>query len=213
MQVTRFGHSALLVEAADARVLIDPGVFSVDDAFELTGLHAIVVTHQHPDHIDQQRIGRLFERNPDAVVLSDPDTAAQLPEFAAHTSGSATEIGGVTITGVGVEHAEILPAIPRITNVGVLLRADGEPSLFHPGDSYAEAPENVDILALPLTAPWTKVAETVDFVRRVAPTTVFPIHDAGATDAGLGLYWAHVSNHGGVDNLHDLGPTETKSFV
>ena len=212
MKVTRFGHSAVLVEADETRILIDPGVFSLGETFELTGLDAIVVTHQHPDHVDQQRVGQLFQANPDAVRLSDPDTAAQMPEFTVHTDGNTTEVGNLTITGVGVQHAEILPTIPRISNVGVLVTADGEPSIFHPGDSYAEAPQNVDILALPLTAPWTKIAETVAFVQRVAPKTVFPIHDAIVGDAGRGLYWGHVDNHGGADEALNLGPAQYATF-
>ena len=213
MQVTRFGHAALLVEAVGQRILIDPGVFSAAETFELTGLAAIVVTHQHPDHIDADRIARLLVQNPAAVRLSDPETAAQFPQFKAHQDGSTTEVGDVTITGVGVQHAEILPSIPRIANVGVLVSADGEHTLFHPGDSYAAVPDDVGILALPLTAPWTKVSETVEFARRVSPSSVFPIHDAGATVVAHQMYWGHVVKHSGVSDTRDLGATESATFV
>ncbi|NLC97914.1 MAG: MBL fold metallo-hydrolase, partial [Actinomycetales bacterium] len=56
MLITRFGHSCVLVELEDARILIDPGIFSSQEAFRLKDLSAIVVTHQHPDHIDRTRI-------------------------------------------------------------------------------------------------------------------------------------------------------------
>lgn len=216
MKVTRFGHSAVLVEADDTRILIDPGIFSLGETFELTGLDAIVVTHQHPDHADPQRLGGLLQRNPQAVVLTDPETAAQFAELTdrvtTHTDGDATGVGTLTITGVGAQHAEILPMIPRVTNVGVLITGPGQPTLFHPGDNYSEAPSGVDVLALPLTAPWTKVAETVDFVRRLAPTAVFPIHDAIVGDAGRGLYWGHVTNHGGAECI-TLAPGEASTFA
>jgi L-ascorbate metabolism protein UlaG (beta-lactamase superfamily) len=213
MHVTRFGHSAVLVEAAGQRVLIDPGAFSSAEVFEVQGLDAIVVTHQHADHLDRDRIGVLLERNPGAIRLSDPETAALMGGFTAHADGDVTELGTITITGVGTTHAEILPMIPRVTNTGVLITADGEPTLFHPGDAYAYAPDGVDILAAPLSAPWTKVAETVDFVRRVNPSVVFPIHDAGVTPLSHGIYWGHVSTHAGVEDPRNLGPTESAALA
>src|SRR4029079_8977883 len=116
MHVTRFGHSAVLVKAAGQRVLIDPGAFSSQDVFEVQGLDAIVVTHQHADHLDRDRIGALLDRNPGAVRLSDPETAALVGRMTAHSDGDVTELGTITITGVGTTHAEILPVIPRVTN-------------------------------------------------------------------------------------------------
>lgn len=213
MRVTRFGHSAVLVEAAGQRVLIDPGAFSSPEVFEVEGLDAIVVTHQHADHLDRGRAAALFERNPGAIRLSDPETASLVDGFTAHTDGDATELGAITITGVGTTHAEILPVIPRVTNTGVLVTADGEPTLFHPGDAYEYTPEGVDILATPLSAPWTKVAETVDFVRRVNPRVTFPIHDAGVTPLMHGIYWGHLSTHAGAPDARNLGPTDSATLA
>ncbi|HUQ00651.1 MAG TPA: MBL fold metallo-hydrolase [Aeromicrobium sp.] len=213
MRVTRFGHSAVLVESAGQRVLIDPGAFSSPDVFELEGLGAIVVTHQHADHLDRERVRGLIERNPDAVRLSDPETAAQFGDFSAHADGDVTALGELTITGVGTTHAEILPVIPRVANTGVLIAAAGEPTLFHPGDSYASAPGSVDVLAAPLSAPWAKVSETVDFVQRVNPRTVFPIHDAGISPLSYGIYWGHLSTHSGVDDARQVDPSGSVSLT
>ena len=55
MQVTHFGHSCVLLDTGAARLLLDPGGFS--SGFEdLTGLDAVLVTHQHPDHLDTERL-------------------------------------------------------------------------------------------------------------------------------------------------------------
>lgn len=214
MKITRLGHASILVEAADTRLLIDPGVFSPDDTFALEGLDGIVVTHQHPDHLDAHRIAELLARNDAAILLSDPETAAAAEHgsWTAHADGDETTIGGLTARGVGMLHAEILPHLPRVTNTGVLVSADDEPTLFHPGDSYEQAPADVDVLALPLSAPWTKIRETVDFLTRVSPTTVFPVHDGTIADQAYDIYWGHVENFGGVDDARRLGSAES-TFV
>lgn len=215
MQITRFGHAAVLVEAADTRILIDPGVFSPDETFTLEGLDAIVVTHQHADHIDVNRGPGLVKRNPGAQLISDPDSAGILEfgDWSPNADSLETVIGGITVTGVGSQHAVIVSSVPRVANVGVLLSATEEPTLFHPGDTYEYAPADVDILALPLSAPWTKVSETVDFVHRVSPGSLFPVHDRTISDIAYGIYWQHASTLGGVEDARKLGQTDADSFT
>lgn len=209
MKVTRHGHAAVLVEAAGSRILFDPGVFSLPSTFTLSDLHAIVVTHQHPDHLDRDRIDALVEANPQAQLLAEPETAETLEGWTPTGDGLTFEVGSVTVTGVGSTHAEILSSLPRVGNVGIVLTAQGEPSFFHPGDTYEYRPQGIDILALPLSAPWAKVSETVDFVRTIAPQTAFPIHDCTVADAAYGIYWMHVQNHGGVADLQRLRQDES----
>lgn len=202
------------MEAAGSRLLIDPGGFSVDEAFELQDLDGIVITHQHPDHVDTARLPGLLELNPDAVLIADPETAGTLEtgSWTSNADGLETTVRGLTVRGVGSQHAVILEALPRVANIGVLVSADGEPTLFHPGDTYEHAPADVDVLALPLAAPWAKVSETVEFVQRVSPTSLFPIHDGTIAKPAYGIYWQHVGNHGGVDDLRRLDQTETATF-
>lgn len=211
VKITRFAHAAVLVEVADKRILIDPGTFSGDDTFELTGLSAIVITHQHGDHVDPGRLPQLLEANPDAILLADPQTAAMLEVGAwlANADGNEVRIGDVTLRGVGAIHAEITPQLPRVNNVGIVVTAPGEPSLFHPGDTYEYAPAGIDVLALPLAAPWAKVSETIDFVQRVRPRTMFPIHDRTISDLAYPMYWGHSTKFGGVEDARQLGQHES----
>lgn len=215
MKITRFGHAAVLVEVADAMILVDPGIFSPDETFALEGLDAIVVTHQHPDHIDPARGAGLLERNPDAVLISDPESAATLEfgSWSANSDGFATEVKSASVTGVGSQHAVILPEIPRIANVGVLISAPGEPTLFLAGDTYEYVPDGVDVLGVPLAAPWAKISETVGFVQRVAPQVTFPVHDCTIADAAYGMYWSQVTNHGGVEDGRQLGQDESTTVT
>ena len=119
--------------------------------------------------------------------------------------GEGYRLGAATIRGVGQLHAVNHDAVPRCTNVGVVLQADGEPTLYHPGDAYDGKPGDVDVLAVPLNAPWARVAETIAFVRRVAPRQIVPIHDALLSEAGRRLYLGHVEGYGGDDLIvHNL---------
>jgi glyoxylase-like metal-dependent hydrolase (beta-lactamase superfamily II) len=53
MRLTHLGHACLLAEAGGARMLFDPGVLSGFD--DVRDLDAVLVTHQHPDHLDPAR--------------------------------------------------------------------------------------------------------------------------------------------------------------
>ena len=157
MILTHLGHSCLLVEAGGARLLIDPGTFT-SGFEELTDLDAVLVTHQHPDHLDVERLPLLLESKSGTVLVSEPEAAAELEkaglEAAPLHADSSVTFGRVTVTAVGGTHAEIDPAIPRIGNVGLVLAADGEPTLFHPGDAYAYAPSGVACSARRASTCW-----------------------------------------------------------
>lgn len=204
MLITRFGHSCVLVELEDARILIDPGIFSSQEAFRLKDLSAIVVTHQHPDHIDRTRIDVLAAMNPDALLIAETQTQVSLPGWLENADGVTYSIGGATITGVGRMHAPILPMVPQVGNVGVTITAPGSPVFFHPGDSYEQHPQNVHVLALPLTAPWAKISETLEFVQKIGAPIVFPIHDATIAEEAYDIYYGHIATHGKVDDLRKI---------
>lgn len=199
MRITHLGHACLLVESGGQRLLIDPGEFS-PGITDVSGIDVILVTHQHPDHLDLQRLPALLEANPHTRLYAEPQAAALLLGAgigAEHTvSGETLAFGSVRVTPVGEQHALINEALPRIGNLGVVLRSQGEPSLFHPGDAYDAEPGQVDILALPLNAPWTASRDTVAFARRISPRLCVPIHDALLSAIGRRLYLSHLQTFG-----------------
>ena len=216
MRITSLGHASLLVEIADTRLLLDPGVWS-PGAVGQRDVAAVLVTHQHPDHLDQDRLPALLEANPGAQVLADPDTAKLLQDKGvdarAVVAGDTVEVGPVTVTGVGELHALIHDDLPRIHNTGMLLRAEGEPTFFHPGDALDADPGQVDVLAFPLNAPWQRSREMTAFLRRLAAPHAIPVHDALLSETGRGLYLGQARDLGSPDTqVHDLAGGRTEEF-
>jgi L-ascorbate metabolism protein UlaG (beta-lactamase superfamily) len=209
MRLTHLGHACLLVEVEGARILIDPGNLAGDFTV-LEGLDLIAMTHQHPDHADPERLPALVARNPDALVVAEPQAAEVVAEQTHGavrarplSAGEPVQLHDVTVRPVGHLHAEIHESLPRIGNLGLVVSAAGAPTLFHPGDSYDADPGAVDILGVPVNAPWAKISATADFVRRIQPRIAVPIHDGLLNDSGRELY-LRLTNRFGPDGMRLL---------
>lgn len=200
MELTHFGHSCLLADFGNTRVLFDPGNFS--HGFEgITDLAAIVITHQHADHVDHARLPALCHANPDAALYADPQTADQLgAPCQVVRVGDRLSVGELTIRAVGGQHAVIHPEIPVVDNISYLVGDGDHPArLMHPGDALFVPGEPVDVLATPAAAPWMKIAEAVDFLRAVAPARAVPIHQAIIEPSARGVYYGRLSEMTNTD--------------
>jgi L-ascorbate metabolism protein UlaG (beta-lactamase superfamily) len=212
MRLTKFGHSCLLVEEGGTRLLLDPGSYS-EGFEELEGLTAICVTHQHADHLDTGRLRALLDASPGVRVVSDEGSAQALGEAGAEVEvvhdGDELTLGDLEVRVAGRTHAVIHPDVPVVPNVGYLVGG----RLFHPGDAFTVPGAPVELLAVPAGAPWLKLAEAVDYLRRVGPRVAFPVHEKVLSEIGQGLHYGQLERLGAGDrtsfrNLDDGRPVE-----
>ena len=196
MKLTKHEHACIVLEKDGASVVIDPGSFSADAAGIIAGADAVLITHEHADHVNPEAINEALAARPELRVYAPAGLrgtfAAHGDQFTAVAAGDSLDIGSFGITVHGAEHAVIHPDIPVIANVGYLV--DG--GLYHPGDAYFVPEVPVQVLLLPTSGPWMKLGEAADYVRAVRPQQIVQIHEMLLSDIGLGLAGALLGEQG-----------------
>ena len=196
MQLTKYTHSCVRLDDGDRTLVLDPGVFS-EVAAALDGADAVLITHEHPDHVVLDDLRAAAKRDPRLRIWAPEPVAADLADrgeqVSAAAPGAAFDAAGFAVRTFGGQHAVIHPSIPVIPNVAYLV----EDTVFHPGDSFTVPPVEVPVLLAPLHAPWSKVSEVIDFVVSVRAPRVVAIHDALLTPPGRGIVENHVARIGG----------------
>ena len=199
MRVTKYTHSCLRIEQDGAVLVVDPGAFSERTA--LAGADAVLITNEHIDHLDVDGLADTLAQRPGLRIYAHPDVLAKLAAFedvvTVVQAGSEFSAAGLTVRAYGGQHAVIHPDIPRIANLGFLI-SDGAGSVYTPGDSFTVPDEHVDTLFVPLSAPWLKLSEAIDFVRDVKPGRAFALHDFLLTETGAQVSDGHLARLGGT---------------
>jgi L-ascorbate metabolism protein UlaG (beta-lactamase superfamily) len=194
MRITKFGHSCVRIEHDGVALVLDPGVFSEPEA--LDGATGVLITHEHPDHVHPELL-----RGSDAPIWTIEAVARllreQAPDVAERVTvvrpGERLAVSGLPVEVVGDKHAVIHPDYDRFDNSGYVVTA-GERTVYHPGDALTAPGRPVDVLLAPVSAPWLKVSEAVDFVRKVGAPRSLGIHDRIYSEIGLGMVDTHMAN-------------------
>lgn len=186
MRITKFGHACVRIDSGGTAVVLDPGGWTEREAVE--GAAVVLVTHEHPDHLDPDNL-----RAANAPIYTIGAVARQIgqraPDLVERVTvvkpGDALDLG-LPVTVVGEKHAVIHPELTHFDNSGYLLEVEGR-RVFHPGDALTERPDAVDLLLLPVHAPWNKLSEVVDYGRAVGAPLSVAIHDGLLNERGLNL--------------------------
>lgn len=200
MKLTKHEHACVVFEKDGASVVVDPGSFSAGAAEIIAGAEAILLTHEHFDHVNEAAISEALAARPDLRVYGPAalrDTfGAHADQFTAVAAGDELSLASFDIGVHGSVHAVIHQDIPPVANVGYLF--DG--SVYHPGDAYHVPDVPVSVLLLPTSGPWMKIAEAADYVRAVRPQQIVQIHEMLLSDIGLNLA-ANLLGENGLTGL------------
>ncbi|MBM7791039.1 MBL fold metallo-hydrolase [Tenggerimyces flavus] len=182
MRIQKYTHACVRLEKGDQALVIDPGTFS--EAEPLDGATAVLITHEHPDHLDPAKL----EKYPDLPIYTNEAVAEQLADFGTDrlnvvAEGSRFEIGAFQISVHGALHEVIHPDLPSVPNVGFFV----DDSFFHPGDAFTVPDRPVRTLMVPVSAPWLRAADSVDYIRTVRPELALAVHDGLYNDIGLSI--------------------------
>jgi L-ascorbate metabolism protein UlaG (beta-lactamase superfamily) len=209
MRLRKLGHACVRLEQAGVTLVIDPGSFSAPDA--LDGANAVLITHEHVDHVVPDQLRAAAQATPDLRIWTNRSVADLLAGGGLHVetvaSGDRFRVADTfDVMVTGEWHAVIHPDVPRVHNVCYLV----DSLVFHPGDSFTPPEQPVDTLLLPFYAPWCKISEVIDYARAVKPRLAVPIHDALLSDYGLALVDRLLGPQGpGIGtNYRRLGPTD-----
>ena len=202
MKLTKFAHACVRLEKDGKVLLVDPGTFSEDAVFERAD--AILVTHEHPDHLDVDRLKGL-----DAPIYTNAGVAAQLTELGDRVSvvagGQSFEAAGFAVRAYGKDHAVILPELGvPCANVGYLI----EDAVYHPGDSFTQPDRAVHTTLVPISGPWFSLPPAIEYARTIKTEQTIGIHDGLLNPIGLGMMKRWLTDQGGHPYL-GLAPGES----
>ncbi len=186
MKIKKIGHCCLVIEINGKRIMTDPGNFSTNQKNE-TGIDLILYTHEHQDHYHLETLQEVFKNNPNAIIIANTAVGKLLTEagfkFTKVEDGETFDLNGIKIIGFGNKHAEIYGTYGQVQNTGYMIN-----ELCYPGDNFEFPNSKVDILALPISGPWMRVRDAIEYAKKLKPRIAFPVHDAYIHDWANFIY-------------------------
>lgn len=186
MRIYKYIHSCLLLDHQGEKLLFDPGKFTfvegrvTPDTF--SDVSIIVLTPDHPDHLNIAALKEVVARS-GARVLSNGAVASKLRREAVEVTvleEGMQQAGAFTLWAIPAQHEPILSdSLPHNTAFLVNER------VLNPGDSFQPslfAFRGIELLILPVLAPWLTELAVADFARQMNPKQVLPVHDGYAKD-------------------------------
>ena len=177
-------HGTLRMSVGDKWIYIDPvtdKVPPVTDYASLPKADLILLTHEHPDHLDAKAISQLTKQG--TTLLTNSRCSDML-------GGKGQVMKNGDVTSVGAWRVEAVPAYntskekeqfhPKGRDNGFVLTIDGF-RIYIAGDTEVidemQQIKNIDVAFLPCNLPFTMTPEQVaEVAKTIKPKVLFPYH-------------------------------------
>jgi L-ascorbate metabolism protein UlaG (beta-lactamase superfamily) len=212
--VTFLGHSTVLVQMGDARVLTDPVLLDRVTVLRRTvtslpadlyrDINLVVISHLHYDHLDLPSLRMLGTDTP----LLVPRGAGRFMERAGFREvaevepGRSQTVAGVTVTATHADHSGFRPPVgPRAQALGYLLDHESE-RVYFAGDTdlFPEMAElgEIDLALLPVWGWGPRLGpghmnpeRAAEAARVLGARAAVPIHWGTLWPMGMGRVTQH----------------------
>jgi L-ascorbate metabolism protein UlaG (beta-lactamase superfamily) len=187
LEITFIGHGSLMFAFGGKIIHVDP--FSrLTDYSKLPQADMILLTHEHPDHLDLKALDSL--RADKTKIILTENCAQQVKGGIIMKNGDVKTVDGLKIEAVPAYNlvhmrSEGVPFHPKGNGNGYVITF-GDKRIYVAGDTE-NIPEmkqlkDIDIAFLPMNLPYTMTPEMVaDAARAFKPKVLYPYH-YGKTD-------------------------------
>jgi len=190
LSITFVAHATFWITHGAAVIHVDPlGQYA--DYGALPRADLVLITHEHPDHLDPGAVEAL--RKPGTAVIVASKCAGRVPGAIVLHNGDSRLVNGIRVEAVPAynivhERSPGMPYHPKGNGNGYVLTL-GERRLYVAGDTEntreMKALKGIDIAFLPMNLPYTMTPEMVaEAARAFRPKVLYPYH-LGETDPSV----------------------------
>ncbi len=198
MKITKYPQSCFVIESAGKKIMIDPGSFFAEkfSAKDFLDVSAVLLTHQHIDHLDINSLKIFAGRK--IPIYGNTDVVAKLSVDGVKVNEvrdrEKFSVAGFEIEPVDLPHCQLpscktcgrkfpVRPCPDHKNADIVL-VDGPPNtgfvinatFFHAGDGIELAGFTAKNAGVPIVGPTIDHERAWKFIRGLNAKTVIPMH-------------------------------------